>query len=180
MWKEHSYSTDSCALLWNILVLMHTICRIPGCLGQLSTDLVDKSIQVDNSQIVTHHFAKSVPIPMLHSHMSLICLADRCHHYLGCQFNHFQTLHIYLIAALLLCHHHSLCQVVLNFYGGAHFTCESWNTLQTSVGGWSCYCHCHGTPLFFWIPSDWVTLVLSVAWYPHHKCCCLPQHKMLH
>lgn len=43
------------------------------------------------------------------------------------------SLNIYLTAALSLCCHHSLCQVVLNFYGGAHFTCESWITLQTFV-----------------------------------------------
>jgi len=58
MQKEHSYSTDSCALLSNILVLIHTVCGIPGCHGQLNVDLVDKSIGVDKSQIITHHFCK--------------------------------------------------------------------------------------------------------------------------
>jgi len=58
MRKEHSYSTDSCALLSNILVLIHTVCSILGRHGQLIIDLMDKSIGVDKSQIVTHHFCK--------------------------------------------------------------------------------------------------------------------------
>jgi hypothetical protein len=87
--------------------------------GQLSTDLVDKSIGVDKSQIVTGHFCKISS----HTHAAFTYVPD----VLGWQVSLIfwmsiqpfsNSLHVHLTAALSLCHHHSLCQLVLNFYGG--------------------------------------------------------------
>jgi len=115
MWKEHSYSTDSCALLSNILVLIHTVCSIPGRHGRLSIDLVDKSIGVDKSKIITHHFCKIGS----HTHAAFTYVPD----VLGWQVsllcgmsNHFQTLCIFIWR--LHCHYIvlRLCQLVMKFY----------------------------------------------------------------
>jgi hypothetical protein len=112
---------------------------------------VDKSIGVDKSQIVTHHFYKIIS----HTHAAFTYVPEvlgwQVPSLSGMSIQPFSnSLHIYLTAALSLCHHHSLCQLVLNFYGGhiSHVKAEihykHTNGAIESKGLW-CNAGCTGT-----------------------------------
>jgi hypothetical protein len=138
MWQSNLQMSILCSSVRHLGTQCAQIfCTIPGLHRQYCAQFQPTApMQWINIKLWPVNCQESFPPLLLHSHLSMKCLADRCH---GCLFDNYQTLCVnFWHAALSPCYHHITIQTANEF---------QWGKYLLPIQTWMFYRILHGTKL---------------------------------